>query len=132
MGLAHQFIALPENSLNMKTYLEIQVPLRNDVAWFEELRNICKNIDVRWQMGYYHITMAFIDDTPIGVDFRPLLEKHLRSFAAPTLTFDMLDAFTAMSGMHIIYLTATDIPQSFMSLVQAIRSDLKTAGCVMN
>ena len=116
----------------MKTYLEIQVPLRNDVAWFEELRNICKNIDVKWQMGYYHITMAFIDDTPIGVDFRPLLEKHLRTFAAPTLTFDKLDAFTAISGMHIIYLTATDIPQSFMSLVQAIRSDLKTAGCVMN
>ena len=116
----------------MKTYLEIQVPLRNDVAWFEELRNICKNIDVKWQMGYYHITMAFIDDTPIGIDLRPLLEKHLRSFAAPTLTFDKLDAFTAISGMHIIYLTATDIPQSFMSLVQAIRSDLKTAGCVMN
>ena len=116
----------------MKTYLEIQVPLRNDVAWFDELRSICKNIDVKWQMGYYHITMAFIDDTPVGVDFRPLLEKHLRSFAAPTLTFDKLDAFTAMSGMHIIYLTATDIPQSFMSLVQSIRSDLKTAGCVMN
>ena len=116
----------------MKTYLEIQVPLRNDIAWFEELRNICKNIDVKWQMGYYHITMAFIDDTPIGVDFRPLLEKHFRTFAAPTLTFDKLDAFTAMSGMHIIYLTATDIPQSFMSLVQSIRSDLKTAGCVMN
>ena len=116
----------------MKTYLEIQVPLRNDVAWFDELRSICKNIDVKWQMGYYHITMAFIDDTPVGVDFRPLLEKHLRSFAAPTLTFDKLDAFIATSGMHIIYLTATDIPQSFMSLVQAIRSDLKTAGCVMN
>jgi 2'-5' RNA ligase len=115
----------------MKTYLEIQIPLRSDVTWFEELRNICKNVDVKWQMGYYHITMAFVDDTPIGVDLRPLLEKHFRSFIAPTLTFDKLDAFTAMSGMHIIYLTATEIPQSFVSLVQAIRSDLKSAGCVM-
>ena len=117
---------------SVKTYLEIQVPLKNNTIWFEELISIFNNIDVRWQMGYYHITMAFIDDTPVGVDFRPLLEKHLRSFIAPTLTFDKLDAFTATSGMHIVYLTATDIPQSFMSLVQAIRSDLKTAGCVMN
>ena len=116
----------------MKTYLEIQIPLRNDVAWFEELRKVCNNIDVKWQMGYYHITMAFIDDTPVGVDLRPLLEKHLRSYVAPTLTFDHLDAFTAMSGMHIIYLTVTEVPQSFMSSVQAIRSDLQSAGCIMN
>ena len=116
----------------MKTYLEIQVPLRNDVAWFEELRSICKNIDVKWQMGYYHITMAFIDDTPIGVDFRPLLEKHFRTFAAPTLTFDKLDVFTAMSGMQIIYMTATDVPQSFLSLIENIRSDIKAVGCVVD
>lgn len=116
----------------MKSYLEIQIPLRNDVVWFEELRNVCKNIGVKWQMGYYHITMAFIDDTPTGVDLRPLLDKHLQSFVAPTLTFDHLDAFTTMSGMHIIYLAATEIPQSFLSLVQAIRSDLKSANCVIN
>ena len=116
----------------MKTYLEIQVPLRNDAVWFKDLRNICQNIDVRWQMGYYHITIAFIDETPIGVDLRPLLETHLCEFAAPTLTFDKLDAFTSMSGMHIIYLTTTEVPQSFMSLVHAIRTDLRSAGCVMN
>lgn len=115
----------------MKTYIEIQVPLRYDARWFEELRNVCKGIDVRWQIGYFHITMAFIDVTPIGVDLRPILEKHLRTFIAPTLTFDKLDAFTVMSGMHIIYLTATVIPQPFLALVQAIRTDLKAAGCVM-
>lgn len=82
-------------------------------------------------MGYYHITIAFIDETPIGVDLRPLLETHLCEFAAPTLTFDKLDAFTSMSGMHIIYLTTTEVPQSFMSLVHAIRTDLRSAGCVM-
>lgn len=116
----------------MKTYLEIQVPLRNDARWFEELRYVCQKINVRWQMGYHHITMAFIDETPVGIDLRPLLDKHLGSFIVPTLTFDKLDAFTSMSGMHIIYLTATDVPQSFMSLVQAIRSDFKSEGCVMN
>ena len=117
---------------SMKTYLEIQVPLRNDAAWFKNLRSICQNINVRWQMGYYHITMAFIDETPKGVDLCPLLEKYLRTFTAPILTFDKLDAFTSMSGMHIIYLTATEVPQSFMSLVQSIRTDLEFAGCVMN
>jgi len=116
----------------MKTYLEIQVPLKNDAEWFEELRNVCQKINVKWQMGYYHITMAFVDKTPISIDLRPLLEKHLGSFIAPTLSFDKLDAFTSMSGMHIIYLTATEVPSSFISLVQAIRSDLKHVGCVMN
>lgn len=116
----------------MKTYLEIQVPLRNDFLWFVELRRICQDIDIKWQMGYYHITMAFIDETPIGIDLRPILEKHFLSFSAPTITFDKLDAFTAMSGMHIINLTATAVPPSFVSLVQDIRSDMKSAGCVMN
>ena len=89
----------------MKTYLEIQVPLRYNASWFQELRFACQNIDVRWQMAYYHITMVFVDETPEDVDLRPLLEKHLKTFPAPTLTFDKLDVFTAMSGMHIINLT---------------------------
>lgn len=116
----------------MKTYLEIQVPLRNDSFWFVELRRICQDIDIKWQMGYYHITMAFIDETPIGIDMRPILEKHFRTFSAPTITFDKLDAFTTTSGMHIINLTATEVPQSFWAVVQAIRSDFKSAGCVIN
>ena len=116
----------------MKTYLEIQVPLRYNASWFQELRLACRNIDVKWQMAYHHITMAFIDETPENIDIRPLLEKHLNTFPAPTLTFDKLDVFTAMSGMHIIYLTATDVPQSFLSLIENIRSDMKGAGCVMD
>ena len=116
----------------MKTYLEIQVPLKFNASWFQDLRLACRNIDVRWQMAYHHITMAFVDETPDGVDLRSLLEKHLKTFPAPTLTFDKLDVFTAMSGMHIIYLTATDIPQSFLSLIDNIRSDMNAAGCVMD
>lgn len=116
----------------MKTYLEIQVPLKFNASWFQDLRLACRNIDVRWQMAYHHITMAFVDETPDGVDLRSLLEKHLKTFPAPTLTFDKLDVFTAMSGMHIIYLTATDIPQSFLSLIENIRSDMNAAGCVMD
>ena len=116
----------------MKTYLEIQVPLRYDATWFQKLRLAYSNIDVRWQMAYHHITMAFVDETPENIDLRPLLEKHLNMFTAPTLTFDKLDVFTAMSGMHIIYLTATDVPQSFLSLIENIRSDIKAVGCVVD
>ena len=116
----------------MKTYLEIQVPLRYNASWFQELRIACRNIDVRWQMAYHHITMAFIDETPEDVDLRPLLEKHLNTFSAPTLTFDKLDVFTAMSGMQIMYMTATDVPQSFLSLIENIRSDIKAVGCVVD
>lgn len=116
----------------MKTYLEIQVPLRYDASWFQELRFAFRNIDVKWQMAYYHITMAFVDETPEDVDLRPMLEKHLNTFPAPTLTFNKLDAFTAMSGMQIIYLTATEIPDSFLSLIENIHSDMKDAGCVMD
>ena len=116
----------------MKTYLEIQVPLRYNASWFQELRLACRNINVKWQMAYHHITMAFVDETPEDVDLRPLLEKHLNMFTAPTLTFDKLDVFTAMSGMHIINLTVTDVPQSFLSLIENIRSDMKGAGCVMD
>ena len=116
----------------MKAYLEIQVPLKYNASWFQELRIACRNIDVRWQMAYYHITMAFIDETPEDVDLRPLLEKHLNTFPAPTLTFDKLDVFTAMSGMQIIYMTATDVPQSFLSLIENIRSDIKAVGCVVD
>ena len=116
----------------MKTYLEIQVPLKYNASWFQELRLACRNIDVKWQMAYHHITMAFVDETPENIDLRPLLEKHLNMFTAPTLTFDKLDVFTAMSGMHIIYLTATDVPQSFLSLIENIRSDIKAVGCVVD
>ena len=116
----------------MKTYLEIQVPLKYNASWFQELRIACRNIDVKWQMAYFHITMVFIDETPEDVDLCPLLEKHLKTFPSPTLTFDKLDAFTAMSGMQIIYLTATDIPDSFLSLIENIRSDLKDAGCIID
>ena len=116
----------------MKTYLEIQVPLRYDASWFQELRLACRNINVKWQMAYHHITMAFVDETPENIDLRPLLEKNLKTFSAPTLTFDKLDVFTAMSGMHIIYLTATDVPHSFLSLIENIRSDMKDAGCIID
>ena len=47
----------------MKTYLEIKVPISYNAPWFSELRKALKDMPVHWQNGYYHITMAFLDET---------------------------------------------------------------------
>ena len=116
----------------MKSYLEIQVPLSYDAHWLEELRGVLHHVGVKWQMGYYHITMAFLDETPVDINLCPILEKHLKTLDAPTLTFDKLDVFTTRSGTHIIYLTASDIPHDFLSTIDAIREEFRCVGCVMD
>lgn len=115
----------------MKTYLEIQVPLRSDASWFEELRSVCHCLPVRWQAGFFHITLAFVDETPEDLNLFPVLDKHFGTLVAPTLVFDKLDAFTISSGMHIVYLTASQVPQTFLSVIESVRSDMKDAGCVI-
>ena len=116
----------------MKTYLEIKVPIKYDDSWLEELRSHFVGIPVRWQKDFYHITMVFINDTPKGIDMRPLLEKHLANAQAPVITFDRLDAFSTRSGMHIIHLSASEVPKSFHDLTEAIRADMKTVGCIIH
>lgn len=109
--------------------MEIYVPISFDASWFKQLRDALGRVAVRWQKGYYHITMAFLDETPEDVNLIPILEKHLKGMNAPTLTFDKLDVFTSRSGTHIIYLTATDVPQDFLTAIDSIREELKAAGC---
>ena len=120
---------MKEQAKVIKSYLEIQVPIGKDAAWFEDLWKKFSGIPVKWQDGFYHITLAFLNETPEDVDLRPILQKHLNEAYAPTLTFDKLDVFTTASGMFIIYLTSTCVPESFCELVGAIRKDLKAAGC---
>ena len=52
----------------MKSYLEIYVPIQFDEPWFVELRNALTGVPVRWQTGYYHITMAFLNETPANTE----------------------------------------------------------------
>lgn len=113
----------------MKTYLEIKVPIRYDAKWFEQLRTAFRDTPAVWQQGFFHITMAFCDETPIDVDLNATLEKHLGKAVSPELTFDYLNAFVATSGMYIVHLGVSKIPESFSSLVEAIRKDLIEAGC---
>ena len=116
----------------MKSYLEIQVPLRYDALWFKALRNAFKGIPVRWQKGYFHITMAFLDETPSDVGFVPGIGEQLRTTTTPTLTFDKLDVFSTMSGeMYIVNLTCTNIPKTFGNLVSKVRAEFEKQGAVI-
>ena len=115
----------------MKTYLEIKVPIKYDDPWFKELRSLFADIPVRWQKDFYHITMAFVNDTPKGIDMCPILKGHLANVVAPVLTFDRLDVFSTGSGMHIFHLSASQVPEDFLALTESIRADMKAAGCLI-
>lgn len=115
----------------MKTYLELKVPIQYDSTWFAELRKALNDISVKWQKGFFHITMVFIDETPKDVDLISIVDKNLKFFAAPSIVFDMLDVFSTKTGMHIVNLTSSKVPDAFLSLIQNIRRELKAAGCLI-
>ena len=115
----------------MKSYLEIKVPISFDDYWFRELRDLLDGVDIRWQRGYYHITMAFLDFAPDNVNMRPGLDQILEKAAAPTITFDMLDAFASGPHRQVIHLTTTDAPADFLALVEDVRRFFKAKGCTI-
>ena len=112
----------------MKTYLEIKVPISFDAPWFIELRKALKDFPVYWQNGYYHITMAFLDETKNLPMVDAIMHKYLDNANAISITFDKLDVFSTWSGLFIVHLTATRIPEVFQSLVNEIRNDLTLTG----
>ncbi len=112
----------------LKTYLEIKVPISFDAPWFLELRESLKDIPVRWQKGFYHITMAFLDDTQNLPDVESIMHKYLDHANAVTITFDKLDVFSTSNGMLIVYLTTTSIPETFQVLVDDIRDEIDSTG----
>ena len=112
----------------MKTYLEIKVPISFDAPWFSELRTALKDIPVYWQNGYYHITMVFLDETKNQSNVDAIMHKYLDNANAVSLTFDKLDVFATWSGLFIVHLTATRIPEAFQSLVNEIRNELTLTG----
>ena len=112
----------------MKSYLEIKVPISFDAPWFYELRNALKDIPVHWQNGYYHITMAFLDETKNLPNVEAIMHTNLDNANAVSITFDKLDVFSTWSGLLIVHLSATHIPEAFQSLVNEIRKELTLTG----
>ena len=117
--------------LTMKTYLEIKVPVSFDDYWFRELRELLDGVNIRWQRGFYHITMAFLDFAPDGVNMVPGLNNILEEAVAPAITFDTLDAFASGPHRQVIHLTTTDAPEDFLDLVEDVRHYFLGKGCVI-
>lgn len=113
----------------MKSYIEIKVPIRFEDSWFRQLRDLLDGVDIRWQRGYYHITMAFLDFAPDKVNMIPGLNGILDDAVAPVITFDKLDAFASGYHRQVIHLTATDTPEDFLALVKDIRHYFLSKGC---
>ncbi len=116
-----------------QTYIEIEVPLRQSAEWMGELKQVMQEayVPVRWQNGYYHITLAFLEKVPSREEVIAIIMRHLEQFDAPELTFDKLDALGKRSGGGVLFLTSTAVPESFMRMVDALRQDLEAAGCVI-
>ena len=108
----------------MKTYLEIKVPISYNAPWFSELRKALKDMPVHWQNGYYHITMAFLDETRNIPEIEAIMHRYLDNANAVSITFNKLDVFTTNSGMKIVHLTTDSIPDDFQNLVNNIRNDI--------
>ncbi len=113
----------------MKSYIEMKVPIRFEDSWFRQLRDLLDGVDIRWQRGYYHITMAFLDFAPDKVNMIPGLNGILDDAVAPVITFDMLDAFASGYHRQVIHLTTTEVPEEFLDMVEQIRQYFLAKGC---
>ena len=116
----------------METYLEVKLSIWKSAGWLSDLRYRLKGVPVGWQEGSYHITLAFLNDSPESLDVSSIIDGHIKNVPINNLCFDKLDVFTTTSGKeHIVNLTATDVPEPFMNWVNGIRSDLTANGCLM-
>lgn len=116
----------------MQTYLEVDVSINRDSCWYKTLRDSLKHYRVKWQDGFYHITIAFIDENPNRQNLIPIFEDVLRGMTAPVVSFDKINVFKTNSGKeYIINLTTTEVPDSLIALVESVRNSLKSVDCVL-
>ena len=112
-----------------QTYLQFLVPLDRRARWYRALKAALGGVrGTRWQDGHFHVTVAFINDE---VDvagagkLAEVMDGELAGMAAPVLTFDTLEAFTTQGGgMHIVYLTASRVPNEWAAFVDRQRAKL--------
>lgn len=107
----------------MSSYIEVEVPVKQDAEWFRDLRGKMseRGIDVKWQNGHYHITLLFIYKLPEKYHPGAIIFQSMKYKAAPFLTIDKVDAFTTKSGQHIIYLTSTSPSEEFKDILKCVR-----------
>jgi len=112
-------------------YIEVEVPVREDALWFQQLRAKMaeQGVNVKWQNGHFHITVAFITDHPQFANLFLPMTHSVAWKVGPFLTFDKVNAFTTRSGQHIVYLTSSNPTHEFIDMVKRIREEFKAVGC---
>ena len=115
----------------MKNYLELKIPVQRNARWYRELCDAMQGerIPVRWQNGFYHITVAFLHDDnhvkELGDAFLQILSKR----QAPSITLDKLEAFATQSGKEIVINLAPSHPShDLLALVDDIRTVAISSG----
>ena len=100
------------------------VPFACLVDCFDRLRRQSDSLPVHWQHDYYHITMAFIDKTHDADTINSIICRNFTNVPPIKITFNKFDAFTTHSGIHIIHLAASCIPNELRLLNEKIRKEI--------
>ena len=115
----------------MKNYLELKIPVLRNAQWYKELCEAMQEvrIPVRWQNGFYHITVAFIHDDYHVDELRDAFAQILSDRPAPSITLDKLEAFATQSGKEIVINLAPSRPSDDLSaLINEIRAAAINSG----
>ena len=116
-----------------QSYLQFHVPLDRNARWYKDAMAALGGVrGVRWQNGNFHFTVAFFGDNysiAKAAEVAEVLNGELMGTIAPCLSFDTLDAFTGNKGeAHVLYLTASHVPDEWEALVEKVRIKLKECG----
>ena len=123
---------MTEKKAYMKTYLELEIPLGRRSSILSTLADNFRGIPVRWQKGFWHLTVVFIDTTPDPLRCRAIISRYLDSFPPVTVSLDCLKVFTTSSGRgHVIALSSLAVPPEISSLAENLRQELSGIGCTI-
>ena len=115
----------------MKNYIELKIPIQRNTRWYRELCDAMQDerIPVRWQNGFYHITVAFVhDDTHVDI-LREAFSRILSGRKAPSVTLDKIEAFQTQNGKEIIINIAPSHPSDeLLTLINEIRTTAINSG----
>ena len=115
----------------MKNYLELKIPVQRNTQWYKELCDAMQEerIPVRWQNGFYHITVAFLHDDNHVKELRDAFAQILSDRPAPSITLDKLEAFATQSGKEIVINLAPSHPSDeLLALIDEVRTAAINSG----
>lgn len=106
-------------------YIEIEVPISNKSSWMNELHSELRRFGVKWQNGFYHITMAFIHNSTDEErnSITAIVDDAIVNQEAFPMTFGELDAFTTRGRRtHVIFTRPSEENSSFNKMVNTLRN----------